>query len=239
MQPTPPVPPTPPAPPAPVLADPAAPTVVVTDGGATAGVIAPRALPRTAQDIAGLRNQRDELSNQLVSAQSRRKDVARALERADNPANRAGLEQRLGVLDRRIAQIESDIAETGRLITTASPALVAQADRRDGPFNDGPPGGAVAIVFILFVLFPLVLTFARGMRRRGLAARPEPVDRESAARLARVEQAVDAIAVEVERVSEGQRFVTRLLAESRGMRAVGAPAAAPPDTLDAVSRYPG
>ena len=33
------------------------------------------------------------------------------------------------------------------------------------------------------------------------------------ARMARVEQAVDAIALEVERVGEGQRYLTRLLAE--------------------------
>ncbi len=32
-------------------------------------------------------------------------------------------------------------------------------------------------------------------------------------RLARIEQAVESIAIEVERVSEGQRFTTRLLAE--------------------------
>lgn len=32
-------------------------------------------------------------------------------------------------------------------------------------------------------------------------------------RLARIEQAVDAIAVEVERISEGQRFTTKLLSE--------------------------
>jgi hypothetical protein len=31
--------------------------------------------------------------------------------------------------------------------------------------------------------------------------------------MARIEQAVDAIAVEVERISEGQRFTTRLLSE--------------------------
>ena len=36
------------------------------------------------------------------------------------------------------------------------------------------------------------------------------------ARLARIEQAVEAMAVEVERISEGQRFTTRLLAEGRG-----------------------
>jgi hypothetical protein len=32
-------------------------------------------------------------------------------------------------------------------------------------------------------------------------------------RLERIEQAVDTIAIEVERISEGQRFVTRLMAE--------------------------
>ena len=32
-------------------------------------------------------------------------------------------------------------------------------------------------------------------------------------RLARIEQAVDAMAVEVERISEGQRFTTKLLAD--------------------------
>jgi hypothetical protein len=32
-------------------------------------------------------------------------------------------------------------------------------------------------------------------------------------RLARMEQAVEAIAIEIERVSEGQRFVTKLLSE--------------------------
>lgn len=45
---------------------------------------------------------------------------------------------------------------------------------------------------------------------------PEPparVDAASEQRLARIEQAVEAIAVEVERISEGQRFTTKLLAE--------------------------
>jgi hypothetical protein len=49
---------------------------------------------------------------------------------------------------------------------------------------------------------------------------------ESGERLERIEQAVDAIAIEVERVSEGQRFVTRLLSERGGL---GLNAAQPPD----------
>ncbi len=44
---------------------------------------------------------------------------------------------------------------------------------------------------------------------------------DSSQRLERIEQAMDAIAIEVERVSEGQRFVTRLLSE-RGGGAIGA-----------------
>jgi K+/H+ antiporter YhaU regulatory subunit KhtT len=41
-------------------------------------------------------------------------------------------------------------------------------------------------------------------------------------RLERMEQAIDSIAIEMERVSEGQRFVTRLLSESRGGAAIEA-----------------
>jgi hypothetical protein len=49
---------------------------------------------------------------------------------------------------------------------------------------------------------------AEGRRQRA----PE-VDSVSDARLARLEVAVESIAVEVERISEGQRFTTRLLNE--------------------------
>jgi hypothetical protein len=44
------------------------------------------------------------------------------------------------------------------------------------------------------------------------------------ARLARVELAVESIAIEVERVSEGQRFVTKLLSDRAPSRPEGLPA---------------
>jgi hypothetical protein len=40
-----------------------------------------------------------------------------------------------------------------------------------------------------------------------------PRDVEVAARMERMEQALDSIAIEVERISEGQRFTTKLLSE--------------------------
>jgi hypothetical protein len=71
----------------------------------------------------------------------------------------------------------------------------------------------------LFVLAPLAISLARLIWRRGTgrvhAAFPDAA--EAARRLAGLEQAVDAIAVEIERVSEGQRYVTKIFAESQGI----------------------
>ena len=48
---------------------------------------------------------------------------------------------------------------------------------------------------------------------------------DTALRLERIEQAIEAMAVEVERISEGQRFVTKLLAERNSSPAAAIPAA--------------
>jgi len=77
-------------------------------------------------------------------------------------------------------------------------------------------GGDVAIVAIIFgtlssVLYPLARGWARRLENRG--APPATLSQDIEDRLDRIERAVESIAVEVERVSEGQRFVTKLLAE--------------------------
>ena len=68
--------------------------------------------------------------------------------------------------------------------------------------------GAVAI------FTPLVRAFARRLDREANTAVPEHVT----ARLERMEQSIDAIAEQVERIAEGQRFTTRLLAEQSPQR---------------------
>ena len=62
------------------------------------------------------------------------------------------------------------------------------------------------------------------MKHRRVKALPSPdlmhrLD-EIADRVNRIETAVDATAIEVERISEGQRFTTRLLAERAGAPAL-------------------
>jgi len=71
----------------------------------------------------------------------------------------------------------------------------------------------VGIIFgsISLVLFPLARAWARRIDGRGAA--PAPLSPDIAARLERIERAVESVAVGVERISEGQRFVTRVLAD--------------------------
>jgi hypothetical protein len=68
-------------------------------------------------------------------------------------------------------------------------------------------------VITLVIAVPLVRALSRNIERRGLRSEDS---REIRDRLQSIELAVDAIAVEVERVAEAQRFSTKLLAERSG-----------------------
>ena len=69
---------------------------------------------------------------------------------------------------------------------------------------------AVASIPIVAIGWPLARAYAAKIGREPVAPTIPP---EVAARLERMEQAIDSIAIEVERISEGQRFTTKLLAE--------------------------
>lgn len=70
----------------------------------------------------------------------------------------------------------------------------------------------VAIVFPCLML--MVFAIARAITRRPVAGGgPAVLPPETVARLARIEQAVEAVAIEVERISEAQRYSAQLLTE--------------------------
>lgn len=90
-------------------------------------------------------------------------------------------------------------------------------------FDNVIPPQAVDISIAFFITvaaiiigLPLARAFARRMDRRSAPSAQLPG--EIANQLAHLNQAVDAIALEVERISEGQRFTSRLLAEQREAR---------------------
>ncbi len=97
------------------------------------------------------------------------------------------------------------------------------------PFNRGDviPPQVVDISIAFFVMcavmvigWPLARAFGKRIERRGEVAAINPGVAEQ---LQRIEQAVEAVSIEVERISESQRFVARLQ-NSQAAERVGLPA---------------
>ena len=194
-------------------------------GAATLGL--QPGMPLSEAQREALQEARSSLSEQLISATRRRNNIAEALKTAQG-ADRAGLEQRLIQLDQRILQIEGDMAETGRVLSSAPPpfggGLFPGTGMPQDPLGGLGPGNvtAISIVFTIFVLAPMALAFARLMWKRAVSQRAPAPSLDSIHRLERMEQAIDSVAVEVERISEGQRFVTRILTEGPAHSALNA-----------------
>lgn len=197
-----------------------APTAITVTGGA-GNLTLPQNVGRamTLQDVQLLQNRRSELSRQLTSATGRRTDVARDISR--NLSGRPGLEARLAVLDERIVQLERDISQNGQLLAQAPPNLVEETAPPPVFPSSGRPVNVtgISIAFIIAVLFPLTVAWSIRMLHRMRMRSVPSLTSDDAQRLTRIENAVDTIAVEVERVSEGQRFVTKLMNESRQLGA--------------------
>jgi uncharacterized protein YicC (UPF0701 family) len=84
---------------------------------------------------------------------------------------------------------------------------------------DDPAKVMVAVAFFGSVAYS-VSAIARATvahKKEERRVEGESVPPLTEARLARIEQSVDAIALEVERISEGQRFITKLLSEHNQM----------------------
>ena len=114
-------------------------------------------------------------------------------------------------------------------------SLVAMA--LQGPMGPFPPGyiphEVVEIVRSFFITIgvialgiPLMRAFTRRFVDRPPATPVLAANVEN--RLERIEQAVEAVAIEVERISESQRYLTKLMAEPRALASGGSASAAAP-----------
>jgi hypothetical protein len=107
-----------------------------------------------------------------------------------------------------------------RLLTAGTPVAVQP------PYAPGEtiPPEVVTLSLAFFVTLaviaigiPLVRAFGRWLDRRG---HPAPAaSPEMNHRLTQIEQAIEAVAIEIERVSEGQRYTNRSISEMRGLPA--------------------
>lgn len=204
------------APPPPDL--PPAPSPLPPPGDAVVGTTAP-ALPVTASPsevYQAFRNQRSELTRQLSTLEDKRLAIARRLREGEvQGADKLGLEARLTDLDGQISRVYKELELANQNVSRAAAQPGATIQPPPSINRDGPPEEVLVMAFVLAMTFavPLSIAWARRIWRRSTGApTASPVmSREMDDRMSRLEQAMDAVAVEVERIGEGQRFMTRLL----------------------------
>jgi hypothetical protein len=185
-----------------------------------------RATPSPSAIYEGLKAQRTELTQQVEGLQSTRESITDQLqELPSSSSGRTALEARLTDVDKRIASADQMLAANAMQIAQAS--AVPGAVVEPPPFvQQGVPQEAWVMggIFLLLVIFPLTVALARRIwRRTGTTITAFPKD--LAERLQRMEHSIEATSIEVERIGEGQRFLTRLFTEGEGARAIsgGAP----------------
>jgi hypothetical protein len=158
--------------------------------------------------------QRHELNSQLEQLQDRRGGLSEKLrDGAQDGVDRKGLETQISDVDAQITAVQKQLASANQQVASAA-AIPGAVVETPPPTPHGPPEEVYELsgMFMVIVLLPLSIALARRVWRRSSAA-ITALPRELTDRLARLDQAVDSIAVEVERIGEGQRFVTRLMGE--------------------------
>jgi hypothetical protein len=180
--------------------------------------------------LAAARAAREELGNQLERLEERRGELAQEYRSASEGASREGIERRISAIDQRIVEVEKQIAAADDAVAKAAaiPGAAVEVPEPPPPPDPNAMTEQVAIVtsvFTIFVLFPLAIAYARRLWRRGAVAVAE-LPKVLSERLTRIDQSIDAIAIEVERVSEGQRFLTKVMTENAS-RGIGAGPAQP------------
>ena len=156
--------------------------------------------------IAAMNKEITELTGQLTPGQS--------------PAREQAIRQQLSdAVSRR-----EDLREQMDLLLAGGTPVVAQPQLLPGEMI---PPQVVTMSIAFFVMcavvavgIPVARAWARWLDRRGHAS--PGASSQTDDRLNRIEQAIEAVAIEVERVSEGQRYTNRNISELRGLPAPNA-----------------
>ncbi len=181
---------------------------------ATAVVTLPASGPATAREMyEAMRLQRQVIQNQLDNALSDRFSIASRLREGQvTGPDKAGLEQRLELMDARIMDLQRSLAtaEAQEAQAAALPGAHARDIREQrAEEREIILGFSIALVFLIAI--PMTLVWARRLWKKNAVTINMPP--ELAERLDSIERGIETTAIEVERIGEGQRFVTQLLAQ--------------------------
>jgi hypothetical protein len=174
-----------------------------------------------------LRAKREVLGDQMSRLLNRRNTVSERLNGPNvGPAEKVALEQHIQELNTRIIDMEKQLHAADAEVAAAA-GVPGAAMPEPRPPNAGPPEEMLVIgtVFTGIALVIVALAYARRLWK-GATTVVAQIPAAFEARFTRFEQSLDAVAIEIERVSEGQRFLTKVLAE-QSSRALGAGPAQP------------
>jgi hypothetical protein len=179
---------------------------------------APPSAPSGEQhELHALMGKRIELAQQLESLTDRRGEVADQMHGAEATAL-PGLVARLQALDERIARLEQEILQADDAIASGVAAGIIvppmeQMGTIEPPQIPAFSDEAMRVIVgeaLAFVLLGIVLYQLGWRRAKAKFARATP---DESGRIDQLQNSVDAIAVEIERISEGQRYVSKVLHE--------------------------
>ena len=182
-------------------------------------------VPATERQLTGLRARREELRAQLAGATDRRAELQERLTQETDGDVQRLIRQQVEHATGAMLSTEDAITTTDRQIAAAPPELLAATqsvpppERRDVVPEDEAAGVAFSTFGAGVVLTLLISRWRRRRRRgagRGSSMMDAPLPDGQLQHLQQLGMAVEAIAVEVERIGEGQRFVTQLLSDTRG-----------------------
>lgn len=181
------------------------------DVAAEVGSAPPGTVALTSDQAAALRAQRTDFRNQLQSLEGQRRRISEEIRTAPEPAV-PGLVARLKALDEHTIALDGQIMQINQKLLGAPRPTAAETNPPSRP-PDPEEMLAIGGAFSMVLLLPIAIAYARRIWRRSAAPAIPAGWNDSMRRFERMEQAVDAVAIEVERISETQRFLTRVMVD--------------------------
>jgi hypothetical protein len=199
-------------------------------------VIASSTQPISAR-IGDLRAKASELKLRVSDLEVRKNQLGDQRRLLGADVDRSSLDKQMADAEHQLAeariQLEATNEQIGDLETERDMSRAFTIQPPPAPADPflGPEQITLISMGGLALMLPLVLVLARRLWVR--SPRREMLDLEQSPRLQRIEQAIESIAVEVERIGEAQRFTTKLLADRQPAAAahVGAAPRREPGTI--------
>ena len=220
--------------------------------GQNAPALAPAAqaaVPQTRAELNGLVAKRSELERQLEQLTERRQELFQQRQHMGRQEGQ-GHDNRIALLDEQTTRIEREVLQLNTSIAQGTAAVAAsgeeftattQPSARD-LMREARNGAEDAVIETMFGSAAGLLAIYvvwRGIRRWIWKKKPAPAivsqtEPDQSPRLEQLQQSVDVIALEVERISEAQRFLAKVLNERTAALGAGEAQAVPTKNRDAM-----